>query len=125
MLTDKEICKLVCNDSDEEMKTCRENLEGGGCIILKLSEAQESDGLVCPRCGGVFHDNDVNNNPDQYWSCPLCHTIEHMKCRGPISRTCEVEEIIKETLKRVARMLLSGQTFSLEPLQEGKFPEGW
>ena len=59
--------------------------------ILKTSEANtEGDSLRCPRCGELFHDQDIEDNPEKYWTCPLCKTIEHRKCRGLLLDDTEV-----------------------------------
>lgn len=43
-----------------------------------------ADGLCCPRCGGTFHDSDVQAHPADYWTCPTCGVIEHVRCRGSL-----------------------------------------
>ena len=57
----------VCGDPIYDFQKMRHN----GCI---------EDGIVCPRCGEVFHDKDMEANPDAYYTCPYCYTIQHQKC---------------------------------------------
>lgn len=61
--------------------------------ILSLFDAEQgdlrrklegADYLWCPRCGGIFHDSDMENHPEEYWACEACGAIEHRKCRGPL-----------------------------------------
>ena len=40
------------------------------------------DGIVCPRCGEIFHDKNIEEHPEQYYTCPKCFTIQHEKCRN-------------------------------------------
>ncbi len=47
-------------------------------------EPTEQDGIWCPRCGEVFHDSDVQAQPELYWTCPTCFTNQHRACRGPL-----------------------------------------
>ena len=50
---------------------------------LKAHELKDGeDGIWCPRCGDVFHDVDVEKNPEKYYTCPICLTIEHEECRN-------------------------------------------
>lgn len=44
----------------------------------------KQDGIWCPRCGEVFHDEDMTKEPDEYYQCPECGAIQHQKCRGPL-----------------------------------------
>ena len=53
------------------------------------------DSLVCPRCAEKFHDVDIEENPDKYWTCPYCHTIEHTFCRGPVNTKLSLETLPK------------------------------
>lgn len=54
-------------------------------LIEEINAARQSS-LCCPRCCGKFHDEDVNTNSDEFWTCPNCGAIEHVQCRGPLSR---------------------------------------
>ena len=51
---------------------------------LETKKIVKQDGLVCPRCGEEFHDTDIQQHPEKYWTCPHCYTIQHVTCRGPI-----------------------------------------
>ena len=51
-----------------------------GCNVKQVLSKDE-DGIWCPRCGEVFHDEDMNKHPEDYYTCPTCFTIEHEKCR--------------------------------------------
>lgn len=53
--------------------------------LLELGFVKLEDGLSCPRCGKIFHDEDVKKSPDDYLICPICFTIQHKKCMGIIS----------------------------------------
>jgi len=50
-----------------------------GCAQLA---GVKEDGIWCPRCGEVFHDKDIDEHPEQYYTCPECFTIQHEKCRN-------------------------------------------
>lgn len=50
--------------------------------IAKILCTITEDGIWCPRCGDVFHDEDIVDNPDDYYCCDKCYTIQHTKCRG-------------------------------------------
>jgi len=56
----------------------------------------EGNGLWCPRCGEVVHYQDVNDQPEAYWTCPLCGTIEHKACHGPLDDDNEIAELLDE-----------------------------
>ena len=43
------------------------------------------DGIWCPRCGKVFHDKDMEEHPEEYFTCSECFAIQHEKCRGNLS----------------------------------------
>ncbi len=45
-------------------------------------EPMSENGIVCPRCGKIFHDKEMDENPEKYWICPVCSVIQHTKCRG-------------------------------------------
>jgi len=52
-----------------------------GCNVKQVLSKDE-DGIWCPRCGEVFHDEDIDKHPEDYYTCPTCFTIEHQKCRN-------------------------------------------
>jgi len=56
----------------------------------------KEEGLWCPRCGEVVHYQDVNDRPEAYWTCPLCGTIEHVTCHGPLDDDNEIAELLDE-----------------------------
>jgi len=60
---------IVCGDAIYDFQKIRHE----GCI---------EDGIVCPRCGEVFHDKDIETNTDAYYTCPECFTIQHERCRN-------------------------------------------
>ena len=47
---------------------------------MKAHETTD-DGIWCPRCGDMFHDEDIDNSPEDYYECPTCHAVQHEKCR--------------------------------------------
>ena len=47
------------------------------------------DGIWCPRCGEVFHTKDMEEHPEDYYTCSICHTIQHTKCRGHLDHVWE------------------------------------
>ena len=64
-------------------KLCEERIDQALTKIhsLYMGSKREDDGLVCPRCGEVFHDKDVEKNPKAFWTCPECSVIQHYKCK--------------------------------------------
>jgi len=62
----------------------------------------KEDGLWCPRCGEVFHDRDMRERPQEYWTCPLCGTVEHMVCRGPLADDNEIAGLLYKLYSRMA-----------------------
>ena len=58
-------------------------------------EQLTADGLWYPRCGQVFHDTDIEANPDQFWVCPLCHAVQHQACRH-LSDDTELQALLVE-----------------------------
>ena len=58
--------------------------------IVKVVMSKDKDGIWCPRCGEVFHDKDMADNPNDYYTCPLCYAIQHTKCRGATSEEPKV-----------------------------------
>lgn len=51
--------------------------------MVKAHELKNGeDGIWCPRCGDVFHDTDVENEPKKFYTCPTCFTVGHEECRN-------------------------------------------
>ena len=64
--------------------------------IRRLIENQpDEDCLCCPRCCKIFHDDDIVKNPEKYWTCPLCSTIQHKECRHPLDDDIEIRHLIE------------------------------
>jgi hypothetical protein len=58
-------------------------------------DPRDTDPLVCTRCGGHFHDSDMQEHPEDYWTCPVCHHIEHTACRGPLNVPSPLLEVVR------------------------------
>ena len=60
---------------------------------IKAHELEEGeDGLWCPRCGNIFHDEDIARNPCDYYICPKCFVIQHSECRClPLDRMSKLD----------------------------------
>jgi hypothetical protein len=78
------------------------------CMLAGLIKfLRDDDALWCPRCGEEFTEADVAAAPKAYWTCPLCGTVEHVACRGPIAPDAEVarmHEQLVDLARRVVRM---------------------
>jgi hypothetical protein len=53
--------------------------------LLEEVKAARQPSLCCPRCCGKFHDEDIEQRPDEFYACPNCGSVEHEKCRGPLA----------------------------------------
>ncbi len=53
--------------------------------LIKAHE-MGGDGLWCPRCGDIFHESDMSEKPEDYYTCPECFAIQHEKCRNLSAR---------------------------------------
>lgn len=61
------------------------SLRGAAIELNRLLSIINGDALCCPRCGQRFHDQDLMNHPEEYWTCEQCGTIQHVKCIGIVS----------------------------------------
>ena len=85
---------------------------------LIKSQADE-DCLCCPRCCKIFHDDDIAKNPEKYWTCPLCSTIQHKECRHPLDDDIEIRHLIEQNQPEITMIEIHALVNEILSLQVG------
>lgn len=62
-------------------------------ILEIIEHNRQHHSLLCPRCAGVFHEADILEKPDEFWTCPFCHCHQHAKCRSPLEPDFEIADL--------------------------------
>ena len=84
------------------------DVESFAHAICRLFEPKP-DGIWCPRCGEVFHDEDMTVNPKAYYTCPYCFAIQHTKCRGPVETKPDCDRLLMPEQMAVEMNKLGGE----------------
>ena len=85
VIIQRNLARAARDEKSEVIKYLRPELHRCQAELARLRE----DGIWCPRCGEVFHDEDMANEPAKFWTCPFCWTIQHQACRGPLIESQE------------------------------------